>query len=121
MPARGQSCRKPLTVGQILAWAEAHFAHTGGWPTCRSGPVLDTPGETWGKIDGALYEGYRGLPGGDTLAQLLRRHQERPWMPQEDELLRTLPPPEVARRTGRSLLAVYVRCNELGLPDGFPG
>jgi hypothetical protein len=41
----------------------------------------------------------------DSLPKLLRRHQGRPWTPRENELLRTLPPVEVTRRTGRSLLA----------------
>ena len=42
----------------------------------------------------------------------------RPWTPEEDALLRRLPAAEVARRTGRSLAAVYSRRRELGLPDG---
>jgi hypothetical protein len=36
-------------------------------------------------------------------------------------LLRMLPPPEAARRTGRNLAAVYGRRRELGLPDGRAG
>ena len=39
----------------------------------------------------------------------------RPWTPEEDELLRALPPAEVAGRTGRSLSSVYARRNGLGL------
>src|SRR5262249_11983279 len=52
-----------------------------------------------------------------------RRHREggrmvgRPWTPEEDELLRALPPREAARRTGRSLPAVYVRRHVLGLAN----
>jgi hypothetical protein len=42
----------------------------------------------------------------------------RAWTTEEDELLRTLPAQEVARRTGRSLTAVYSRRRKLGLPDG---
>jgi hypothetical protein len=41
-----------------------------------------------------------------------------PWSPAEDELVRTLPAPEVARRTGRLLAAVYSRRSELKVPDG---
>jgi hypothetical protein len=41
-----------------------------------------------------------------------------PWTPEEDELVRTLPPVEVAERTGRSLAAVYDRRRVLRLPDG---
>jgi hypothetical protein len=52
-----------------------------------------------------------------------RRWREGPlaarlWKGEEDELVRTLPPPEAARRTGRSLRAVYARRLRLGLPDG---
>jgi Ni/Co efflux regulator RcnB len=42
----------------------------------------------------------------------------RPWTPEEDSLLRAFPAKEVARRTGRSLTAVYNRRIDLGLPDG---
>jgi hypothetical protein len=40
------------------------------------------------------------------------------WPPEHDALLDRLPPAEVARRTGRSLRAVYDRRSELGLTDG---
>jgi hypothetical protein len=39
----------------------------------------------------------------------------QPWTPEEDELVRALPPEEAARRTGRSPRAVYGRRNVLGL------
>ena len=42
----------------------------------------------------------------------------RLWTAAEDELVRTLPPPEVARQTNRSLDAVYYRRRRLGVPDG---
>jgi hypothetical protein len=116
----GQS-RGPLTVEQILAWAEAHHARAGAWPTCKSGPVPEAPGETWANIDNALRHGHRGLPGGDSLARLLNRHRSRrgrgwvSWTPAEDELVRTLPPAEAAERTGRTLPAVYQRRHHLGV------
>jgi hypothetical protein len=68
--------------------------------------------------------GYRGLPGGDSLANLLDRHgrgtgrprrRSQPWTAEEEALVRTLPPAEAARRTGRSLEAVYVRRYRLGI------
>jgi hypothetical protein len=62
----------PLTVATIRAWAEAHRQRTGSWPKVRSGAVADAPGETWGRIERALSRGQRGLPGGSTLARLLR-------------------------------------------------
>ncbi len=37
----------PLTLDQILRWADAHFAGTGTWPHADSGSVLEAPGETW--------------------------------------------------------------------------
>src|SRR5262249_25101925 len=42
----------------------------------------------------------------------------RPWTEEEDALVRTLPAKEVARRTGRSLSAVWCRRQTLGRPDG---
>jgi hypothetical protein len=40
------------------------------------------------------------------------------WTVEEDELLKTLPAEEVARRTGRTLTAIYTRRQRLGMPDG---
>jgi hypothetical protein len=40
------------------------------------------------------------------------------WQAEEDELVKVVPPPEAAQRTGRSLHAVYARRIGLGLPDG---
>ena len=42
----------------------------------------------------------------------------RLWTAAEDELVRTLPAPEAARRTDRSLEAIYLRRRRLGVPDG---
>jgi hypothetical protein len=57
-------------------------------------------------------------------ADAVRRHREqlgivnpgvrvprhpRPWTAEEDQMAGTLPPAETARRTGRSLMAVYDR------------
>jgi hypothetical protein len=39
-------------------------------------------------------------------------------MPEEDELVRTVPAKELVQRTGRTLRAVYDRRLELGMPDG---
>jgi hypothetical protein len=114
MPAGRKPYRKPLSVEQILAWADAHFADTGRWPTVGAGPIPEAPGLTWNAVNLALYAGLRGLPRGDSLARLLDRHRRRgrsspgkvrTWTPQEDELVRTLPPRQAAERTGRSLAA----------------
>jgi hypothetical protein len=64
-----------LTIPQVLAWADAFHARTGRWPTCTSGPILEAPGELWGSVISAVYEGHRGLPGGTTLTQILIEHR----------------------------------------------
>jgi hypothetical protein len=61
----------PLTVEQILAWADQFYEREGRYPTDRDGEVPGTGGELWNNIDGALYKGKRGLPGGTSLPQLL--------------------------------------------------
>ena len=63
--------RPPLTVMQILEWADAHHARTGEWPGVASGGVFDAPREKWSRINTNLHLGLRGLPGGWSLAQLL--------------------------------------------------
>jgi hypothetical protein len=69
-------CTKPaLTERQILTWADAHHAATGRWPGRGSGKVLDDPGESWSAICACVRHGGRGLPGGSTLAQLLKKHR----------------------------------------------
>jgi hypothetical protein len=65
--------RPPLTAARIRRWAEAHRRRTGDWPSQKDGPVGGAGGETWHAIDEALRRGLRGLPGGDSLARLLRR------------------------------------------------
>jgi hypothetical protein len=41
-----------------------------------------------------------------------------PWTAEEDNLVKTLPVEEAAKKTGRSLSAVYARRWRLGMPDG---
>jgi hypothetical protein len=117
--------RPPLCVERILDWADAHYARTGEYPRPNSGPVVDAVGENWASLNNALYCGFRGLPGGDSLPRLLVRHGRRPalwaksgargWTATEDALVRKLPPAEAARQTGRQLKEVYRRRSKLGL------
>jgi hypothetical protein len=65
----------PLTAERILAWAEAHRAATGRWPTITSGPVRGVPGEKWVNLDAALRLGRRGLPCGTSLTRLIVEHR----------------------------------------------
>lgn len=76
--------RPPLTIKQILAWADAHHARTGRWPKATSGPVVDAPGENWLSINTLLRTGGRGLPAGRSLNTLLAERREVPkkvWCP----------------------------------------
>jgi hypothetical protein len=66
----------------------------------------------------------------ETRRKMSEAHQRRgtrppkagkPWAPWEDELVRTLRPPVVAQRTGRTLSAVWSRRWQLRLPDGRAG
>ena len=63
--------KRPLTIPQILAWADAHQRRTGNWPTSRSGSVCEAAGENWGRINNALYHGMRGLAGRSSLRAIL--------------------------------------------------
>jgi superfamily II DNA or RNA helicase len=70
VPNRGDL--PPLSVEQILQWADEHMQRNGSWPTVKSGPVADT---TWLGLAESLRNGLRGLPGGTSLSQLL--HERR--------------------------------------------
>jgi hypothetical protein len=72
---RGVGLERRLDLARILAWADAHHAATGTWPTAGSGPVLGVHGEDWKTLDAALKRGNRGLPGRQTLHRLLARHR----------------------------------------------
>ena len=68
--------RAPLTVEQIVAWAEEHRANTGSWPTSYSGDLPHAPWETWSNIAAALHRGHRSLPKSSSLAELFREHSD---------------------------------------------
>jgi hypothetical protein len=70
--------RAQLTVAVILKWADAFHREHQKWPTTESGVVAEAPQESWRGIDTALRYGYRGLPGGSSLAQLLAQRRGRP-------------------------------------------
>jgi hypothetical protein len=66
-----------LTAEAILAWADAFHTRTAGWPTQDSGAIPGTR-ETWGGVDDALRQGYRGLPGGSSMARFLQQRRGVP-------------------------------------------
>ena len=71
---RNRTNPPPLAEKQILAWADAHFATYGKWPTQASGMVHGAQ-VTWRAIESALTTGLRGLPGGASLARLLAKRR----------------------------------------------
>jgi hypothetical protein len=67
----------PLKLGDIRRWGRAHRERSGKWPTAASGPIPEAPGENWRAVNLALYNGHGGLPGGSSLAKLLKRGRRR--------------------------------------------
>lgn len=61
-----------LYVKQILEWTDRHRQRTGQWPNSDSGPIAGANGETRIGVDVALKKGRRGLPGGSSLARVIR-------------------------------------------------
>jgi hypothetical protein len=79
--ARNGTNRPPLTAEQILTWADNYRWRHSRWPGVKAGPIEEAPEENWQAINLALRYGYRGLPGGISLRQLLA--QQRPLVPRE--------------------------------------
>jgi hypothetical protein len=63
--------RPEFRIDAILEWADAWLLRIGAWPTLTSGPIPEALGDTWRRVDRALRGGYRGMPGGSSLARLL--------------------------------------------------
>jgi hypothetical protein len=72
---RKASYLPPLTLQQILSWADSHWQRTGCWPTLECGLIAEDPGETWRQIDNALRLGLRALASGSSLARLFARRR----------------------------------------------
>ncbi len=64
-----------LSVARILRWADAYHSRTSEWPKSTSGPVAESPADTWRAISAALRNGTRGLRGGSSLARLLQKRR----------------------------------------------
>jgi hypothetical protein len=91
--ARNQAALPDLSAKQILAWADAHYARHGCWPQVQSGPIDGAPGETWARINSALDQGHRGLPGGSSLRRLLEKHRKTVGPPRSAPRLRVVAGP----------------------------
>lgn len=60
-----------LTVADVLRWADAFHARHGRYPRQDDGPLPEAD-LTWSAVSQSLKRGYRGLPGGSSLAELLQ-------------------------------------------------
>ena len=65
-----------LSIEQIMIWANAHKERTGKWPVANSGEIYNASGEKWANIEGSLNRGRRGLPGGLSLAKLIKKYRK---------------------------------------------
>jgi superfamily II DNA or RNA helicase len=70
------SSEKPrISLEQILAWADEHYAKHSVWPCQTSGTIPGTL-ETWAGINHALERGHRGLNvSGYSIAKILQEHR----------------------------------------------
>ena len=98
-PKRKGAAKEPLTLPQILAWVDSHHSRTGAWPTSKSGPVFESPTDTWCAINSCLHMGYRGCLGGSSLSKLLTEHR--------------------IHRTGNTLRENWTEATILDLADRF--
>jgi len=62
-----------LKVAQILKWADQFRRRKGRWPHHFDGRIEGAGDDTWARVNDALAQGNRGLPGGSSLANLLYR------------------------------------------------
>ena len=65
--------KKDLTEEWIIEKAKEYKEKHNQWPSEYSDEIEGTK-ELWSRIDKALYNGFRGLPGGSSLNQLLIKH-----------------------------------------------
>ena len=69
----GTLAGKKLSNKKILDLTKQHFEKTGLYPTSNSDWILEGK-DSWSTISVALNRGFRGLPGGSSLAKLLHAH-----------------------------------------------
>lgn len=94
----------PLSVEEILSWADAYKSRTGNWPKVKSGAIAEAPRETWTAVNQALRVGVRGLPGGSSLPCLLAENRDvrnRVSLPRLDDQLILLWADDHHSRTGQ--------------------
>lgn len=75
-PRDASAMRAPeLCISQILAYADAFYQRVGRWPKRTDGRIPGALGDTWARINNALMAGCRGLPGGSSLALILKEER----------------------------------------------
>jgi hypothetical protein len=72
---RNHKALPALSAEQIRRWVRAHVRRTGHGPRRTDGPIPNACGETWGAVAQALNRGLRGMPGGSSLARVVRQCQ----------------------------------------------
>jgi hypothetical protein len=72
---RSQAALPPLSVEQILEWADAYRKRTGSWPTRKCGVIPRSGGETWHGLSKSLRRGSRGLPRFRSLSHVLELYR----------------------------------------------
>lgn len=74
---RSRPKRAPLSIEEILRWADEWFATHRTWPNINSGDIPGTLDDTWRRIDDSLRGGHRELPkeSGLSLARLLEKRR----------------------------------------------
>jgi hypothetical protein len=107
----------PLSVEQILKWADEHRKRTGDWPLVSSGPIPHSGGETWCAVDSALKDGRRRLEK-SSLSKLLRRHRGK-----RSATVLSLTIGQVLRWAERhhKKTGCWPKASTSGLIDGGPG
>ncbi len=117
---RKSRIRPPLTIEQILKWADQHFEEHGRYPNVNSGVVTGTFDEVWRRLDEGLCQGHRELPKKprSSLAQLLEKHRGV----RNSEFPPKLVPDKIAKWAHQHFLKTgkWPRAN-YGEIDGVPG
>ena len=69
---RNRQDLRSLSEREVIKWARAYKSDTGNWPTCKSGEIPNSGGETWSGIEHALFFGRRGFQGGSSVHRFLK-------------------------------------------------
>jgi hypothetical protein len=60
-----------FTRDQLRGWIFEFFTKLNQYPTAESGEIPGADGDTWRTVNLALWKGYRGFPGGSSLAKFI--------------------------------------------------